>query len=82
MSVRKALLVNTVSSILRRVASVVQVSRRSLSDYYSIDEHIFWLSEEQKQVMHLYFFRDSQICLQRYYGSKFERITDIGLLGS
>jgi hypothetical protein len=52
-------LVNSVSSILRKVVAIVHTSQRSLSDYYSIDEHIFGLSEEQKQVMHLYFFHDS-----------------------
>jgi hypothetical protein len=58
-AVSRTVFVNSVSSILRRVVTVVQASQRTLSDYCSIDEHIFWLSEEQKQVMHLYFFRDS-----------------------
>jgi hypothetical protein len=80
MAVRKAVLVNGVCSVLRRVVTVVQASQRSLSDYSSIDEHIFYLSEEQKQVMHLYFFRDSQICVQQCYGWKSERITDLGLI--
>jgi hypothetical protein len=82
MAVRKAVFVNSVCSILRRVVTVDQASRRSMSDYCLVDEHTFWLSEEQKQVMHLYFFRDSQICLQQYYGWKFEIITDIGLVSS
>jgi hypothetical protein len=82
MAVRKVVLVNSICCMLRRAVTIVQVSRRSLSDYYGIDEHLFGLSEEQKQVMHLYFFRYSQICLHQYYGWKFERITDTGLISS
>jgi hypothetical protein len=58
------MLVNIISSTLRRAVTVAQASQRSLSDYCSIDENIFWLSEEQKQVIHLYFFQGSQIGLQ------------------
>jgi hypothetical protein len=58
MAGRAVMLTNIISSTLRRAVTVVHPSQRSLSDYCSIDENIFWLSQEQKQVIHLWFFHD------------------------
>jgi hypothetical protein len=55
MALRRAVCRNSVSTLLRRSVAVTNAIQRSLSNYFSIDEHIYGLTEEQKQVItHLY----------------------------
>jgi hypothetical protein len=57
MALRRAMCGNSVSTLLRRSVTVTNAIQRSLSNYFSIDEHIYGLTEEQKQVItHLYIF--------------------------
>jgi hypothetical protein len=62
MALRGAVYRNSVSTLRRRLVTVTNAIQRSLSNYFSIDEHIYGLTEEQKQVItHLYIFHHYQI---------------------
>jgi hypothetical protein len=50
-ALREVMLVYRVSTLLRRAGALSHASQRSLSNYYPIDEHLFGLTEEQKQVI-------------------------------
>jgi hypothetical protein len=57
MALRGALYRNSISTLLRRSVTGTNAIQRSLSNYLPIDEHIYGLTEEQKQVItHLYTF--------------------------
>ena len=51
MALRRAVYRNSVSTLLRRSVTVTNAIQRSLSNYFSVDEHIFGLTDEQKQVI-------------------------------
>ena len=57
MMLRRALCRNNISTLLRSSVTGTNAIQRSLSNYFPIDEHIYGLTEEQKQVItHSYIF--------------------------
>jgi hypothetical protein len=57
MALQKAVYLNGVTNLLRRSVAVTHGTHRVLSNYFAIDEYIFGLTQEQKQVMtYLYIF--------------------------
>ena len=68
MALRRAVCGNSVSTLLRSSVTVTNAIQRSLSNYFPIDEHIYGLTEEQKQVVtHLYIFHHYSILSAEHY---------------
>jgi hypothetical protein len=74
MALQSALCRNGILTVLRSV-TVTNSIQRSLSNYFPVDEHIYGLTEEQKQVItHLYIFHQYPVfsaehCLGYYVRS-------------
>jgi len=78
MALRRAVYRNGVATLLRRSVTATNAIQRSLSNYFPIDEHIYGVTEEQKQVVThisslftiaillLLFFCDYPVALGRY----------------
>jgi len=65
--VQRAMCGNSVSTLLRRSVTVTNSIQRSLSNYFPIDEHIYGLTEEQKQLRQTVFgFAQKELAPKAY----------------
>ena len=62
MMLRRALCRNNISTLLRSSVTGTNAIQRSLSNYFPIDEHIYGLTEEQKQVITHFSSLSSFVC--------------------
>jgi len=68
MALRSAVYWNGVAALLRRSVTGTNAIQRSLSNYFPIDEHIYGLTEEQKQVVtHLYIIHHYSILSAEHF---------------
>jgi hypothetical protein len=58
------------TSLLRNLPKISAINSRAISQYYPIDEHIFGLSDEQIQVIHVFVYSKNSSITHNIVGAK------------